>query len=158
MSIYHINLFHSYLINFILLDFVQDKDMSEAMQLLEAVFKTITAAISQHPANRLFFEEQIGLSWLSYHLLIEKDELFTFTVFMIFIFLNYRICNLDLSHHNDGCAGHSLCSSSHRLPLRNGFRHHLSYFFLLFQFVFLRFLEPSCSPFLGIPIREGPDT
>lgn len=34
--------------------------MCEAMQLLEAVFKTITAAISQHPANRLFFEEQIG--------------------------------------------------------------------------------------------------
>lgn len=34
--------------------------MSEAMQLLDAVFKTITAAISMHPANRLFFEEQIG--------------------------------------------------------------------------------------------------
>ena len=45
-------------------EFTKVGDMNEAMQLLDAVFKTITAAISQHTANRLFFEEQIGIDFI----------------------------------------------------------------------------------------------
>ncbi len=41
-------------------------DVNEALGLLEAVFKTATAAISQHPNNKHFFEEHIGMIFLNY--------------------------------------------------------------------------------------------
>lgn len=40
-------------------------DLKEAMHLLDAVFKTATAAIAQHSANKQFFAEHIGMHFIA---------------------------------------------------------------------------------------------